>query len=60
MGKEHIEWLEEREKKLENIEHMIYMMQSRINDEEEIRNKDDIKMAIFKLWYYTHFNKYWE
>ena len=55
--KEHLEWLEEREKKLEEIERMIYSMQNKINDEEKINGKDDIKMEIFKLWYFNHFNK---
>lgn len=55
--KEHLEWLEEREKKLEYLESMIYKMQSQINDSEKITDKDDIKMEIFKLWYFNRFNK---
>ena len=55
--KEHLEWLEEREKKLEELEKMIYSMQSEINNNEKINNKDDIKMEIFKLWYFNNFNK---
>lgn len=58
--KEHLEWLEEREKKLEDLERMIYSMQSEINDNDKINDKDDIKMEIFKLWYFNHFNKKYE
>ena len=55
--KEHLEWLEEREKKLECLESMIYIMQSEINNNEKITDKDDIKMEIFKLWYFNKYNK---
>ena len=55
--KEHLEWLEEREKKLECLESMIYIMQSEINNNEKITDKNDIKMEIFKLWYFNKYNK---
>lgn len=55
--KEHLEWLEEREQKLEYLESMIYTMQSEINDKEKINDKNDIKMEIFKLWYFNRFDK---
>lgn len=55
--KEHLEWLEEREKKLEYLESIIYTMQSEINNNEKITDKDDIKMEIFKLWYFNKYNK---
>lgn len=55
--KEKIEWLEEREQKLEEIERMIADMQYDINDNETIKDKNDIKMEIFKLFYYDRFNK---
>lgn len=58
--KEHLEWLEEREKKLEDLERMINSMQSEINNDEKIKDKDDIKMEIFKLWYFNCYNKKYE
>lgn len=67
---EKIKWLEEREQKLEEIEKMIYKFQNELNDSEppvvyldkiskdELWNKlSDVKMAIFKLWYFNHFGK---
>lgn len=58
--KEHLEWLEEREKKLEKLESMIYKMQSEINNDEKITDKEDIKMEIFRLWYFNRFDKKYE
>lgn len=58
--KEHLEWLEEREKKLEQLESMIYKMQSEINNDEKITDKEDIKMEIFRLWYFNRFDKKYE
>lgn len=55
--KEHLEWLEEREKKLEQLESMIYKMQSEINNDEKITDKEDIKMEIFRLWYFNRYDK---
>lgn len=57
---EHLEWLEERELKLEKLEGMIRRMQQEINNQERIDDKDDIKMEIFKLWYFEHFGKDYE
>lgn len=56
-NEERLQWLEDREKKLEEIEEMIYKMQHEINDNEKITNKDDIKMEIFRLWYFNRFEK---
>ncbi len=58
--KEHLEWLEEREEKLEDLERMINSMQREINNDEKINDKDDIKMEIFKLWYFNRYNKKYE
>lgn len=58
--KEHLEWLEKREKKLEQLESMIYKMQSEINNDEKITDKEDIKMEIFRLWYFNRFDKKYE
>lgn len=55
--KEHLQWLEEREQKLEQLESLICKMQSEINDNEKITNKNDIKMEIFKLWYFNRYGK---
>ena len=54
---ERIEWLEERSQKLMELEDMIINMQSNINDNKRITNIDDIKMEIFKLWYFNEYNK---
>lgn len=56
---ETIKWLEERELKLRELESMIRELQWKANDEEEEKrlDKDDIKMEIFKLWYYQNFNR---
>lgn len=56
-NEERLQWLEDREKKLEKIEEMIYKMQHEINDNEKITDKNDIKMEIFRLWYFNRFEK---
>lgn len=56
---EKVEWLEGREKKLEELELMIYKMQDNINTEEVINKIDDIKMEIFKAWYFVHFEQHY-
>ena len=73
--KERIEWLEERELKLRQLESMINKMQGSINnnddtseryfkgelDLEELYDKNsNIKMEIFKLWYYVRYGKEYE
>ena len=57
---EHLEWLEEREQKLEKLEMLIAKMQSEINNDEKIDDKNDIKMEIFKLWYFNRYGKDYE
>lgn len=49
-----IKWLEDREEKLRKLESLINKMQYKINDNEEITDINDIKMEIFKLWYYNN------
>lgn len=57
---ETIKWLEERSNKLMELESMIRKLQYEANDKEENKlDKDDMKMEIFKLWYYQNFNKKW-
>lgn len=57
---ETIKWLEERNNKLMELESMIRQLQYNANDKDGDRlDKDDIKMEIFKLWYYQNFNKKW-
>lgn len=58
--KEHLKWLEEREQKLEQLEKIINNMQYDINDDQSIQNKIDIKMEIFKLWYFNRFEKFYK
>ena len=52
--KNNIKWLEDREEKLKKLESLINKMQYKINDNEEITDINDIKMEIFKLWYYNN------
>ena len=53
-------WLRDRERKLEKLEDMIQTIQNQINDEEKITDISDIKMEIFKLWYFKDYNKEYE
>lgn len=55
--KEHLEWLEERELKLEKLERMINYLQLIVNDNPRITTKDDIQMEIYKLYYFNSRNK---
>ena len=57
---ETIKWLEERSNKLMELESMIRQLQYNANDKDEDRlDKDDMKMEIFKLWYFQNFSKKW-
>lgn len=58
---ETIKWLEERSEKLRQLESMILDLQCNANDRpEEVRlSHDDLKMEIFRLWYFvTYVKKY--
>jgi len=59
-NEEHLQWLEEREQKLEQLESMINKMQSEINNDGKITDKEDIKMEIFRLWYFNRYDKKYE
>lgn len=48
-----VKWLEDRNEKLIKLENMINNLQYTINDKQEITNINDIKMEIFKLWYFN-------
>ena len=48
-----VKWLEERNEKLIKLESMINDLQNSINDMERITDINDIKMEIFKLWYFN-------
>lgn len=54
LEEENIKWLQEREIKLEKLESLINKLQLQVNDNQTIDDKDDIKMEIFKLWYYNN------
>lgn len=49
-----IKWLEDREEKLRKLESLINKMQYKINDNQEITDINEIKMEIFKLWYFNN------
>lgn len=57
--KEHIKWLEERGEKLRQLESMILDLQYNANDRpEEVRlSHDDLKMEVFRLWYFVTYGK---
>lgn len=58
--KEYLEYLEERNEKLLVIESMISKLQYNANDKDYNKlDLNDIKMEIFKLWYYQRYNKKW-
>ena len=59
MEKEYLKYLEERNEKLTELEMMINSLQLNANDKpEELRlNHDDLKMEVFKLWYFIKFGK---
>lgn len=56
---ETIKWLEERSEKLRQLEHMILDLQCNANDRpEEVRlSHDDLKMEVFRLWYFVTYGK---
>lgn len=56
---ETIKWLEERSEKLRQLESMILDLQCNANDRpEEVRlSHDDLKMEIFRLWYFVIYGK---
>ena len=59
--KEYLEYLEKCYKKLVELEHMISELQYNANDKENNKlDLNDLKMEVFKLWYYQKFNKKWE
>lgn len=59
MEKEYLKYLEERSEKLTKLEMMINSLQLNANDkpEESRLNHDDLKMEVFKLWYFVKFGK---
>ena len=55
---EKLNWLEDNTIKLAELESMINNLQYEVNDKGGIKlNQDEIKMEIFKLWYFVKFNK---
>lgn len=58
-NKEYVLWLEERSKKLRQLESMILDLQYNANDRpEEVRlSHDDLKMEVFRLWYFVTYGK---
>lgn len=61
-NKEYVLWLEERSEKLRQLEHMILDLQLNANDRpEEVRlSHDDLKMEVFRLWYFVTYGKKYE
>lgn len=57
--KEHLEFLEKQQERLFKIEGKILDLQMNANDrpEEARLNHEDLKMEVFKLWYFATFNK---
>ncbi len=56
--KERLKWLEDNTIKLADIESMINNLQYQANDKDGIKlNQEELKMEIFKLWYFVKFNK---
>lgn len=58
-NKEYINFLEERSEKLRKLESMIIDLQMNANDRpEEVRlSHDDLKMEVFRLWYFITYGK---
>lgn len=56
---EYIKFLEERSEKLRQLESMILDLQYNANDRpEEVRlSHDDLKMEVFRLWYFVTYGK---
>ena len=59
MEKEYLEYLKERNEKLIQLERMITSLQMNANDKPEGSrlNHEDLKMEVFKLWYFVTFGK---
>lgn len=57
--KEYIDYLEERNEKLRKLESMILDLQCNANDRpEEVRlSHADLKMEVFRLWYFVTYGK---
>lgn len=58
-NKEYILWLEERSEKLRQLESIILNLQYSANDKpkEDRLNHDELKMEVFKLWYFVTYGK---
>ena len=58
-SKEYILWLEERSEKLRQLESMIFDLQYNANDKpkEDKLNQDELKMEVFRLWYFITYGK---
>ena len=56
---ETMKWLEERSEKLRQLESMILDLQCNANDrpEEGRLSHDDLKMEVFRLWYFVTYGK---
>ena len=59
MEKEYLDYLEERNERLSELERMICLLQMNANDRpEEVRlNHDELKMEVYRLWYFVTFGK---
>lgn len=59
ISKEYVLWLEERSEKLRQLESMILNLQYSANDKpkEDRLNHDELKMEVFKLWYFITYGK---
>ena len=59
MEKEYLKYLEERSERLSELEKMICRLQANANDrpEKDRLNHDELKMEVFRLWYFTAFGK---
>ena len=59
MEKEYLEYLEGRSERLSELERMICSLQMNANDRpEEVRlNHDELKMEVYRLWYFIKFGK---
>ena len=55
--KSKLEWLEEREEKLYEIEKMIEELQFLYNNDFNESKLDDMRMKIFELWYFERYDK---
>ena len=51
-------WLEENTVKLGELESMIRNLQYQANDKDGVKlNQEELKMEIFRLWYYVQYGK---